>query len=87
MWSLFIDSCLFALVGLGGGIGVTSQAGLGSGLKLGVGLGGGLGQMSGLGGGERLLLVNSVVVCGCTYVVVCACMCVCGSVWFHGSPH
>ena len=42
--------CLY-LGGLGGGIGATSQAGLGGGLKLGGGLGGGLGPIGGLGGG------------------------------------
>ena len=50
---LLCHVCLCAGAGLGGGLGVTSQAGLsGGGLKLGGGLGGGLGQTSGLGGGE-----------------------------------
>lgn len=78
---------------LGGGIGATSQAGLGGGgLKLGSGLGGGLGPSSGLGGGEWVYVQCVWDIgwgaCGCvcgrgcmyvrTYVIVCACL---GCMW------
>ena len=69
-WSYCVRRICLAAGGLGGGIGATSQAGLGGGgLKLGGGLGGGLGQTSGLGGGECGVCLASCqcAVCGgCT---------------------
>ena len=69
-WSYCMRHVSLAAGGLGGGIGATSQAGLGGGgLRLGVGLGGGLGQTSGLGGGECgvcLVSCQCAVCGGCT---------------------